>query len=296
MNDYLERRIATLERLVYPMPSQLAKIRTKLETSGQKIQGIRSGGYGCTTTLNGMIVGGITTPMPNTSLRVEGQVTGIDYGTYSVPSGVYTIEIAGVHPNDSGLYLYPLGPSTSNRFIGATPFAYTQSINQCQVNAVSPIVPPCAPGFNYLFSSMAGTQAQLYPIGSMGWSDTKLLGSGPYGLNAGVTWRSNGCFTTNSYATGLCSAVANVPGWMEMTSNMSSLFQFKVVAVGINHCPASGTCPISTGVVALQIGGAFITSVTDAGEDTTSPYSVTWELTNILFHNSMPRTVMFFEP
>lgn len=263
-------------------------------------------GSGPPTTLNGRIIGGLEitqTPMPDTALRVEGATTLTDYGTYSVPTGIYSLAISGVDPTDTTLNLYPAGP-VSPRFTGATPLAYPKAITVNSVNAISPVIPPAAPGYAYLFEATAGTAACLYPVGSLDWSDTKfgtgsstLNFAGPYGFGPSSQWESP-CFTTNSYATigpGACSAQATTPVAMLLTSNAASNILFKAISPGVNNCPAPGGCTGTLGQI-LPLAGGFITSMTAPSFDLTTKFDYTWFGTNQLFHNSASRTVRWYEP
>lgn len=300
--DYLERRVATLERLVLPLPRRVDNLLAKLGTTEQKIQGARAGRSVCVTTITGKIVGGLTitsTPMPDTSLQVKGGVTGLDYGTYPVTTGVYSIDLFGVDPADTSLDLYPFGP-VSPRFNGATPLAFNQAVTRCTSNPMAAVIPPCAPGYAYLLESSAGTGACQYPLGALNCTDSRfgtmtstLGGAGPYGIGS-PTWLTP-CFVATSFTFGVCLSVSTAVR-MSLVSALNVDLNYQGNSSG---CPVPNTCGPPTPVFNRIVGipGAFISSKTSQPAfDLSAKFDYSWSLTNPLFHNNLPRTVRWYEP
>lgn len=262
------------------------------ETSGIKVS---------VTTLNGRIVGGLTvsnTPMPDTSLRIEGATTGTDYGTYSVPTGIYSLDLV-IDPSDTSVNLYPAGP-VSPRFAGATPLAYAQSISVGSVNTMAAVTPPAAAGYGYILETVGGSFACLYPVGSLAWTDS-LIGSGTAaaagfgtgGIGAGGIWLS-ACQLGNSFLAGACPARIGVPLSFVMNQQAQAGIRYNTVS-GVNPCPALAACP-GNGFGQSFAFGAAIVSKTDPSFDLATKFDCTWNISDQMWHNGIANTLRFREP
>lgn len=299
-NDHLERRIAVLERTVFPLPRRVHNLGVKLGQTAQKIQGLRAGASYSSTTLNGRIIGGLTvtrTPMPDVTLRVEGGVTAIDYGTYPVPTGIYSLTIGGIDPADTTLNLYPTGPS-SPRFAGASPLAWAQAISVGNVNAAADVIPPSSPSYVYNFESSAGSAACLYPIAkALEWDDSRFGIGTATDVGVGAPLWFSACFITSSFLNGLCAAQATTPVQMQLDQFMRTFIAFKT-ANPLNNCPVNlASCSGVSFDRNVQVGGVFISAQTQPSFDLTTKFSRTWSgSTNQPFHNSAPRTQRWYEP
>lgn len=275
-------------------------------------QGIRNlwtdglgGSNACLTTLNGTITGGLAptgsvyVPMPNTSLRVVGHTSGIDYGTYSVSTGTYSLSLI-LDPSDTSLDLYPFGP-VSPRFNSASPLVYTQPITQCGTNAMAAVIPPAAPGYGYLIHSFSGTFACQYPVGVLDWTDsrigsgtTTLVNFGPAGISALGSWLS-ACLTSNTFAAAPCVARATVPMMFSMLVDGRALVNYMAASIG--GCPVAGTCPgVGIGNGSFTYAPVLITSKTCPSFDLSTKFDCTWFTNDQLLHNSASHTIRFYEP
>lgn len=258
------------------------------------------------TTLEGRIVGGLTTtltPMPDTTLRVVGATTSTDYGTYPVPTGIYSLAL-GIDPTDTSVNLYPTGP-VSPRFAGATPFTWTRSISVGNVNTLAAVIPSAAPGYGYMFESTMGARGCLYPVGALDWDDSRFgigssttLGQDAFGFSS-IAIQQSACFVTSSFAdpAGSCVARPSTAAVLQLDNFARTFIQFKTSSPGLN-CPAAlASCVGFFSDRSIQIPASFFTAFTPPSFDLATKYSLTFGgLTNQLFHNSLPRTIRWYEP
>lgn len=306
-----EARIRRLGSRLRDAEGRAGSIEARAGRLAQDLAGFNQVGAdfgGRTTTLNGKITGGFTftpVPMPDCSLRVVGHATGIDYGTYAVPTGEYSLYLKVVQA-DTTLDLYPRGPASSPRFAGAPAFAYPKPINFQDVNAIPAIIPPAAPGYGYLTDNpSAGGFACQYPIGVLTWTESS-FGTGTasvanvdaagVGLGAGnfVEWRGT-CFTVSTFAASGCPARANSPVAMSMLYSGHAKTSYRRVSSG-DGCPALANCSVTLdGLFTAPPGD--ITSKTCPAVDLSTKFDCTWftAVATGQFHNFGSRTVRFYE-
>lgn len=181
-----------------------------------------AGPQGCTTTITGDIFGGNAAPIPGAMLQVIGGVSAIDYGTFLVSTGSYSIGLT-LDVADTSLDLITTGPGS--RFGTASPV--NRAITQCTTNALAFL--PTVPATGHHFFTSAGACA--YPVRDS-ISFTGSLGSGVMTYSA-ISNASTFDQTWITLSTGPCptsvSTILRVA--LATSSGMQSFF------------PSTGFCP-----------------------------------------------------
>ncbi|AGA28374.1 hypothetical protein [Singulisphaera acidiphila] len=203
-------RILTLERKFFRLRKNIDDLvawRVPGAEQQLAISWAVAGRRGCTTTFTGKVVGSPAlgaTELPGSSIRIVGRQSGLDYGTFSLPLGTYSIDLI-LDPADFSFDLYAIGPGTRFNQSPAPVTQYLQT-SQCRPTTFAPIT--CTPATGYRYWSGPCS----FPVATtLNWTSS-LHGSGTLIWQAfSDTWQSGGAGSFPTYAYGICPARPSIP-------------------------------------------------------------------------------------
>lgn len=214
----------------------------------------------CYTSLDGRIIGALG-PVAAT-LQITGHVTGKNYGTFAVPSGVYSIPLA-LMSADTSVDL--VATASGLRFTANAPVNVT--VTACVPRAVPDIVATPAAGYAYYSN---GSYPCNLPTRLTVAYTSSLYGSGT--ITSGVAV----CIPYMTRAVGSCASVSTVLR-LVYVSGPSYTLQYPEVA----FCPTIDACPgsIFTYQNANSLIGGTGTAVVICPTDPNSPVGWSWKIT-----------------
>lgn len=240
-------------------------------------------GRGCTTTIEGKIVGGDNVlPLPGSTIQVTGHASAIDYGTFLSVDGTYSIAII-LDASDASLDLVITGPGP--RFTAKPPV--TVSVMKCDINPLANIRAQPATGYYYL----SGPETCPYPIGETLNYVHSLHGSGTMIFTSSPSWLTP-CLDVTSFAAGSCASVNTILR-IVMLQTMNLIFGYHNTS-GL-PCPTAAVCPTGT----TANGNLTATITAKQCPSLTDNFDITYTIaggTEPWFHGPADQTFRLFEP
>lgn len=213
----------------------------------------------CLTTITGKVVGCDTAaaPLPNSLLRIVGHTSGIAYGTFTITSGTFTLDLI-LADADTSLDCYATGPGV--RFAESP--ARVRAVTHCASNALAAIATAPATGYHC-------TSEFVYPL-----ADTINIVDSVYG-NWTATWSGGNWVTpstnTVTLGSGTCPSATTPLSFILQNAATFQIFP-AWKSVTSSSCPnLAGPSTGTGGVLNLSSGTG-----NGPGVSTKMDYTVTW--------------------